>query len=210
LSRSNSAGWVYNGGCVIPKTVSLRNGTAIFSVFPIAGAREGDVIIADLGFDDDGPNVEPLSVSFKLVITKPEKTVRNEPGRRKEGVRKSGDKTIADPTRWVEKNDWDDFGFDANAGAAVTYGQDDLTVHVNRAYKGLVEMRLREGDESVIKLNENRFKMCLGLLTLSVYRYYEKLSCSDEDPDARYRQTSAAIAAYVLPLIRTLGGAERL
>ena len=68
-------------------------------------------------------------------------------------------------------------------------------------------MRKREQDEAKRDLNENRFRICLGLLTLAIYKYHNE---NEEDAQEKARKSSDAVAPYILSLIVTLGAGERL
>ena len=207
LSRTNSPGRIY---CT-PKSAgshsaSLHNGTATFTFKPPSNATVGNKITLEIGFEDYGPRGAPLTFPLTLEITEPEKPQQNKSGKptnTKEKVKPS----IADPTEWVVREYWGEFDFDEKSGAAVREDDNEVKIYVNRDHERLVEMREKESDMAVSQLNEARFRICLGFLTLAVYRFYKK---DQEDADEMAQKASNAIASYILPLIRTLGGAEQI
>ena len=209
LSRSNSPGRAYynSESDKAPHSVSLHNGTATFTFKPPSGAQVDDEIKLEIGFHDDGPRGRPLTYSLTLKITPEEDPKKSDTGKNTDTKDKKKS-SIADPTEWVTKENWEDFEFNGKSGATVREGEDSLKVHVNRDHERLAEMRHQESDEAVRELNEARFKLCLGLLTLAVYR---KLKQEDEEEASEQaKEVSDAIASYILPLIKTLGGAEQV
>lgn len=207
LSRAISPGRFHLAGAVNGLSVNCggtHNGTATFVFTAPDNAVQGSKMKLDVGFVDDVRNVNPLT--FPVTI----KIVGAETKKKKQGGKRTSTKeklvpSVADPTRWVEEEYWGDFEFDENSGATVRETE-HLEVHVNRAHRSLAEMRSTESDEAKVKVNEMRFRMCLGLLTLAVYRDRKK----QDDPDAETvsRKAADAMAPFVLPLIKTLGGAE--
>lgn len=208
LSRTNSPGWIE---CTLepneaPRSASLHNGTATFTFNPPSTAQVGDKILLEIGFNDHDRGM-PLTFPLTLEITEPEKTQIEESGKptkTKEKVKPSR----ADPTEWVEKDDWGDFGFNEKSGADVREGEEGIKIHVNHAHERLEEMRTKTTDEAIEKLNESRFRICLGFLTLAVYRHAVK--DNEETASELARSASDAIAPYILPLIKILGGAEQV
>ena len=213
LSRTNSPGWIYyKSRYKVPWSVSLHNGTATFTFNPPSNVKVGDKIPLDIGFEDYGPRGNPLTFPLVLDIIKEEKTRKNKKGVRT-NTKDKNKESIADPTEWVVKEDWDDFNFDENSGAEVRESEDGIKVHVNQDHKRLAEMRSKETDEAVTQLNESRFRICLGFLTLAAYRYYKeqtKEGGDEIDPGESAKHMSNSIASYILPLIKTLGGAEQV
>ncbi len=211
LSRSNSPGWVH---CTkepeeVPRSASLHNGTATFTFNPPSNAQAGDEITFDIGFQDYDRNTTPLCFPLTLRLMKAEKLVKNKPGKSTDTKDKKKP-AIADPTEWVYEKGWEEHSFDEKSGAAVVESENGSIVCVNRDHEKLKEMRYKEKDEAVIQLNESRFKICLGFLTLAVYKYHKQKEDQANDASETAKQTSRAIAAYILPLIRTLGGGEQL
>ena len=204
LSRTNSPGWIE---CTLkpneaPRSASLHNGTATFTFRPPSNAQVGDKISLEIGFGDHGPIGKPLVFPLTLEIAEPEKPTKKKGGKPTK-TKKKVKPSIADPTEWVEKKDWEDFGFDEKSGAAVREGE-EIKIHVNRHHERLVEMRASVSDQAVLQLNESRFKICLGFMTLAVYKHYKKED--EEQASDRAKSAADAIASYILPLIRTLGG----
>ena len=215
LTRTNSPGRLYctfephqdPKSASLHRSASLHNGTATFTFKPPSDAAVGDKVSLKIGFDDYGPRGVPLTFPLTLEITKPEEPQQNKPGRptnTKEKVKPS----IADPTEWVGKEYWGDFDFDEKSGAAVREDDSGIKIYVNRDHERLAEMRAKESDTAVLQLNESRFRICLGFLTLAVYRFYKK--DQEEEADEKAQKASNAIASYILPLIKTLGGAEQV
>ncbi len=204
LTRTNSPGWIE---CTLKPSeaswsASLHNGTATFTFNPPSTAQVDDKIFLKIGFGDYGPLRKPLIFPVHLEITEPEKTQikkGGKPTKTKETVKPS----VPDPTEWVKKKDWEDFDFNERSGAAIREGE-EIKIHVNQDHERLAEMRMNESDEAVSKLNESRFRICLGFLTLAVYKYYKKED--EEQASDRARSVSDAIASIIFPLIRTLGG----
>ncbi len=215
LSRTHSPGWIF---CTLPskqapRSASLRNGIATFTFNPPSTAEIGDKITLEIGFDDDGPRGAPLVFPLTLEITKPEKPQHKKPGK-PTGITDKIKPAVADPTEWVQREDWDEFGFNERSGATVMESEDGIKIHVNYAHERLAEMRGKETDEAITQLNESRFRICLGFLTLAVYRHHKKKAeentSNEEDASDAAKESSDAIAAYILPLIKTLGGAEQV
>ncbi len=211
LSRSNSPGWIdcTKTPAEVPRSVSLHNGTATFTFNPHDKAKVGDEITFDIGFCDNGKNIVPLCFPLTLRLTPPEPPVKNKPGK-PTNTKEKKKLAIADPTHWVTENDWGDHNFDEKSGAAVVQSEDSITVYVNRDHERLKEMRYKEKDEAVRQLNESRFRICLGFLTLAVYKHNKQKEDQTDDASEMAKETSVAIAAYILPLIKTLGGGEQL
>ena len=209
LSRTNSPGWIYpampRGGA--RRKGSLYNGTATFTFWAPDSAKVGDEFPLEIGFHDHGPRGTPLYFPLTLVITEEEMPNKKEGGKKTDTkeVRKPN---LADPTQWVEKVGWEEFQFNEKSGAAVLEGEDGMKVYINRDHERLEELRMRESDQAVLQLNEARFKVCLGFLTLAVYRHHRQKD--EELADEKARSASDAMAPYIVPLITALGGAEQI
>lgn len=209
LSRTNSPGRIE---CTLkpseaPRSASLRNGTATFTFTPPSNAKVGDSILLEIGFDDDGPRGTPLTFPLTLKIAEAEEPRKSKPGQRSE-TRKTTKPSVADPTRWIGRDDWNEFGFNEKSGADVREGPEGIEVCVNRDHERLAEMRAKTTNPAILQLNESRFKICLGFLTLAVYRMHSR--DNEEEASERARSASDAIASYILPLIKILGGAEQV
>ena len=209
LSRTNSPGRIE---CTLepneaPRSVSLRNGIATFTFNPPSTAEVGDNILLEIGFNDDGPRGLPLIFPLTLEITEPEKTEIGKGGKLTK-IKEKEKPSLADPTVWVEKDDWDNFNFDEKSGADVREGEEGIKIYVNRDHERLAEMRAKTTDQAVSQLNESRFRICLGFLTLAVYRHAVK--DNEETASEHASSASDAIAPYILPLIKILGGAEQV
>ena len=217
FSRTNSPGWVYFN----PKqlhgisiSAKLHNGTATFTFTPTSNAQIGDKISLEVGFDDHGPRTTPLAFPLTLSVTDKEATSQGQGGK-KTDTKDKRKPAVADPTHWVEQEDWSQYSFDEKSGATVRTDNenDSVGVWVNRAHQQLVEMKFKEADEAVANLNEARFRICLGFLTLAVYRNADNERQHDPEqpePTEVAERVSNAMAPYILPLIKTLGGAEQV
>lgn len=74
-------------------------------------------------------------------------------------------------------------------------------------------MRAREKDDANSMLNENMFRLGVGLLALAVYKRADGSSNEDgtkSDSDAFTRLATAGIAPYIVTIIRKLGGSDTL
>ncbi len=209
LSRTNSPGRIFTSEN-IPGSASLNNGSAVFTFTAPSDKKIGDEINAVVGFEDDGPfRPEPLTFPLTLKITPAEKP-KNSGGKPNPGVKKKPKESIADPTVWVTKDEWASFDFNETSGSAVRETEDGIKIHVNKDHEQLAAMRMKESDEATKKLDESRFKICLGLLTLAIYKFHSNNKENGEDSFQKARDSSDAMAPYILSLIKTLSGAERI
>ena len=213
LSRSNSPGWVYPPVMDVGarREASLHNGTATFTFWAPEDTMVGDELSLEIGFHDHGPRGVPLSFPLTLVATEGEKKKANKTGT-KTDTRESEKPNIADPTQWVEKSDWQGFGFNEQSGAIIYEEEKGMKVYVNRNHEKLEELRRNERDSATLQLNEARFKICLGFLALAVYRHHKRKDEDGEGESAqeKARAASDAMAPYIIPLIAALGGAEQI
>lgn len=212
LSRDSSPGRVYCDpkSSKVSRWASLHNGVATFTFESPSGVDIDDKILLDIGFDDIGPRPTPLTFALTLKIVADETPGNNKSGRKTKTSNKRTPK-IADPTEWVTKEHWSDFGFTKKSGAAVRVGGNEIRIYVNRDHERLVEMRSKERDQAIFRLNEFRFRVGVGFLTLSVYRHYQKNDEPNSTADASELAGAAsnAIASYIIPILNTLRGAEQ-
>ena len=213
LTRSNSPGWVYfpDRPPHVGIKTSLNDGIATFTLS--SSSKEplsvGQEFSFDIGFADNGPRGEPITFNLTVKFIEEQRTDNNPPGT-SSGVTNKKDESVADPTQWVRKAEWDEHGFDEKSGAEVVLGEEEnAIIYVNRDHEVLEKMRKGEQDEAKRDLNENRFRICLGLLTLAIYKYHNKNE-NEDDPEEKARKSSDAVAPYILSLIVTLGEGERL
>jgi hypothetical protein len=214
LTRVDSPGrvWTSLPPSALQSSVKLHNGIARITVWAPEGAKPGDEVKAEFGFIDNGPNFEPLKVSFVVRFTEPERPQNGKKGT-KTDVKDSSTQGAGQPEFiFVSKDQWEDHGFDDDAGAYLAQGEKPR-VYVNHDNRYLVNMRVQEKDEAARVTNENTFKMALGLIALAVFRKASEAQQADGegkgavDPDDATRQATAAIAPYIVTIVRRLGGA---
>jgi hypothetical protein len=213
LTRVESPGraWTSIPPTALPNSVKLHNGTARFTVWAPEGAKVGDEVSADFGFTDNGPNFEPLKVGVVVRFTEPEQTHQNKKGQNS-GVKNGSQQGAGQPEFiLISQADWTEHSFDDDSGAYVAAGE-QTRVYVNRDNRYLVNMRVKEKDEGARVTNENIFKMGLGLVALAVFKKASTAASNENDtqaePDADEvtRQATAALAPYIVTIVRRLGG----
>jgi len=213
LTRVDSPGeaWCSLDEKQMPHTVKLRNGTARFTVYPPKAAVPGDSIEVEFGFKDFGRNLEPLKFRVLIRYTEAEETATSPDGKKRD-TKDDQRKAIGEPKfTWVSEADYPEHTFDNDSGAYVATGETS-EVFVNHDNRYLKAMRVSEKDEAARVLNENTFKIGLGLFALAIHR---KASNSGEaeaqpqtDPEAVTRLATAGLAPYIVTVIRRLGGAD--
>lgn len=187
--------------------VSLRSGTATFTIKAPADAEEGDTLEAEFGFIDEGLNPEPLKFSVTLKFVAEEKVnvrPKGEPTKTREDEKKS----LGMPHfEWVKKQDWNEHQFDEESGAYVSTSEEATTVYINGNNKFLELMRVNERDEAERMVKESMFKLGLGIFALSIHRKTmdSHKEDQDDDPEKYVRLATAAIAAHIITVIRHLG-----
>lgn len=218
LTRVDSPGEVWSSAkpTELPFSASLRNGVARFTVTAPSSAKVGDFVDVEFGFLDLGPNVSPLKFSVTVRFTEaeqPERRERGDPADSKQKKRPA----IGEPEfRWVLKEDWSEHNFDELAGAYVEHQDNGSIVWVNKDNKYLVGLRSQQADEAERLLNDNIFRVGLGLMALAVHKRASGPSDSVDpgapplDPEELVRQTTSAMAPYIVPIIRRLGGSQAL
>lgn len=214
LSRKDSPGqpWGSLEGKVLPWKVALRNGTATFTISAPESAEIGQTIEAEFGFMDEGRNVEPLKFSVTIKFVAEEKT-STQPSGKKTNTKEDEKKNLGMPHfEWVTKNDWSDHGFDEEAGAYVSTGE-ETQIFINRDNRFLEIMRVAERDEAERTVKESMFKLGLGIFALSIFRKVtEKAKDVDykgADPEDIVRISTSAMAAHIITVIRHLGAGIR-
>jgi hypothetical protein len=194
-------------------SLNLHNGVARLTVWPPERAEKGQSVVAEFGFVDNGPNIEPLKVSVLVRFTEPEpaeKNARGEPAKGVHQVQGAGQPQF----QFVGKEDWAEYSFDDDSGAYVAAGEAGTTVYVNRDNRYLVNMRVTEKDEAKRVTNENTFKMALGLIALAIFKKGATGAADPEertanvDPEELTRRATSAVAPYIVTIVRRLGGAE--
>jgi hypothetical protein len=214
LTRVDSPGrvWTSLSPTQLQCSVKLHNGIARFTVWAPDGAKVGDEVAAEFGFLDNGPNFEPIKVGVVVRFTEPEQAHQAKTGEK--GNPKDAPQQGAGQPAFVfiGQEQWSEHSFDDDSGAYVAAG-DETCVYVNRDNRYLVNMRIKERDEAARITNENTFKMGLGLIALAVTK---KASVSlqngaegqhgEADPEQVTRQVTAAVAPYIVTIVRKLGG----
>jgi hypothetical protein len=214
LVRKNSPGIAWSSLDIkaLAWRVSLRSGTATFTIMAPDNVTVGDTIEAEFGFMDQGANPEPLKFVVTLRFTAEEKTNVN----RKSPPTKTRDdekKNLGMPYfEWVNKSEWAAHTFNEESGAYISLGE-KTTVYINRDNRYLELMRVSERDEAERITKESIFKLGLGIFALSVHRKATEKNKEEEgddiDPDDFVRLATGAIAAHIITVIRHLGAGVR-
>ena len=216
LTRVDSPGrvWTSVPPEKLPSSIKLHNGIARITVRAPEGAKVGEVHTAEFGFIDHGPNVEPLKVTVQVRFTEPEKPQKGGNGATKKSAEAAQQGAGQPEFVFVEQAQWSEYSFDDDSGAYVAVG-DNPRVYVNKDNRYLVNMRVKEKDEAQRVVNENTFKMGLGLIALAVQKKASAAGKGDDqggppveivDAEAATRQATAAIAPYIVTIVRRLGG----
>ncbi len=198
---------------VLPNSGSLRNGKFRIKVRPAPGAKVGDVVSVQFGFNDYNPaRTIPLVFDVTIKITEEEKTKKNPSGETTETKKKAKPSKDFPNIEWVEKKDWDEHNYTEESGGHVDFGE-VLTVYVNKDNKYLLSVISREGDEGKREIIRHRFRFGVGILTLAMYKKLVHDTDKDTsdghseyDGDDALRIASSAIAAHIVTLIEKLGG----
>ena len=210
LSRMGSPGqpWSSLDVKTLAWKVSLRSGTATFTVTAPSNALEGQTIDAEFGFMDEGKNFEPLKFAVTIKFVAEEKKNINPKGEKKK-TKEDEKKNLGMPHfKWVTKDNWNEHGFDNTSGAYVVSGE-ETCVYINRDNLYLEKMRVSERDEAERTVKESIFKLGLGIFALSLYSKaaeQEKIGGSDGlDPEEFVQLATCAVAAHIITVIRHLG-----
>ncbi len=217
LTRIDSPGevWSSRDGRELPFSVKLRNGIARFTIQAPKGAQIGQEVDAEFGFKDLGRNLEPLKFGVTIRFTE-EQEPNSRPGGKSSKSKQNQQPAIGEPKfEWVGESDWAEYGFDEDSGAYVATAETTV-VYVNHDNKYLKGMRVKEKDEAARLMNENMFRLGLGLLALSVHKKAVSASKNDDkqsasiEPEDLTRLATSGMAPYVVTIIRRLGGADAL
>jgi len=210
LSRKDSPGqpWGSLDGKELPWKATLRSGTATFTITAPESAKIGQIIEAEFGFMDEGRNVEPLKFAVTIKFIAEEKT-NTQPSGKKTNTKEDEKKNLGMPHfEWVSKDDWIEHGFDEEAGAYVSSGE-ETQVYINRDNRYLGRMRVAERDEAERTVKESMFKLGLGIFALSIFRKATDKAKDEHhggvDPDDLVRLSTSAMAAHIITVIRHLG-----
>ena len=213
LTRIDSPGetWCSLDEKVMPHSVKLHNGTARFTVHAPKSAAVGNSVDVEFGFRDYGRNIEPLKFKVRIRYVEPEPKVQRPPGK-KADVKDQQKPAIGEPEfKWVTQGEWGEYNFDQDAGAYVAVGESTV-VYVNQDHRYLIAMRTKEKDAAARVLNENMFKLGLGLLALALHKkattVQQNEAATIDDAEEFTRTATAAIAPYIVTVIRRLGGSD--
>ena len=188
----------------------LRNGKLKIRVKPSPGAVIGESVSASFGFSDSN-RPEPLMKNVSICFCAEEKTKTNKPGQTKDTTGKSHAPAHQFPKIvFVYEKDWGIYDFDSESGAKCIDGEEGFVIYVNGDNKYLKRQLEMEAKESERELTSDIFRFAVGIFTLSIYIKFDKKS-KEEDPnfsncDEHIKQASSAISAYVITLIKELGG----
>lgn len=210
LSRLDSPGrpWTSLDAKALAWKVSLRSGTAMFTLTAPSNAVEGQTIDAEFGFVDDGANPEPLKFAVTIKFVAEEQT-KNSPKGPKTGTKEDEKKSLGMPHfEWVNKGYWSEHNFDESSGAYISSGE-ETCVYINRDNRYLEMMRIAERDEAERTVKESIFKLGLGIFALSLHcKTTEKeKEVGHDGPDAEefVRLATSAMSAHIITVIRHLG-----
>lgn len=214
LSRLDSPGetWSSLKPDEMPHSVKLRNGVASFTIKVPKSAVVGDAHVAELGFVDNGPNVEPLKFSVLIRWAEAEESGQSKSGKKTDAKDKVSESLALPRFEWVADSAWQEHSFDENSGAYVTVS-DTTTVFVNHDNKSLRLMRVKEKDEAARQVFETMFKYGLGIFALSIHRRAtdaakEEEENAPEDVEDAVRLATSGIAPHIITVIKRLGGGD--
>lgn len=207
LSRVDSPGeaWSSLEPNQMPHSVSLRNGTATFTVRAHKHAKPGEVAEAEFGFMDVGRNLDPLKFAVQIRYTEAEAPKAGKPGKKKDADQDTKPSIGMPRFEWVKETDWTEHDFDEDSGAYVDIGEKTV-VYLNQDNRYLRALRVRQKDEATRILDGNMFRFGLGILALSIHR---KASQQNADTaEAVVRLATEAMAPHIITVIRRLGGSD--
>lgn len=217
LTRVDSPGeaWCSLDEKEMPHAVKLRNGTARFTIYPPKTTVPGKSVEVEFGFKDFGRNLEPLKFKVLIRYTEAEETTTNPSGKKRD-TKDDQRKAIGEPKfTWVLETEYGEHNFDNDSGAYVAVGE-TTEVFVNHDNRYLKAMRVSEKDEAARLLNENMFKIGLGLFALAIHRSAtnagegEAQAQRHMEPEDITRLATKGLAPYVVTVIRRLGGADNI
>ena len=210
LSRPDSPGRPWSSLDVkdMAWKVSLRSGTATFTLSAPSHAKEGDTIDAEFGFVDEGINQNPLKFAVTIKFVGEEKTRKNPEGK-KTNTKEDEKKNLGMPRfEWVSREDWSEYNFDETSGASVSSGE-ETCVYINRDNRYVEMMRVAVRDEAERTVRESIFKLGLGIFALSLYCKIKAINDADVhsnfDIDEFVETATSAMAAHIITVIRHLG-----
>ena len=189
----------------MPHSVSLRNGTATFTIRVPKHAKPGDAKNAEFGFVDVGRNLDPLKFGVQIRYTEAETPKTGKPGKKKDTEVDTKPSLGMPRFEWVREQDWSEHDFDEDSGAYVDTGEKTV-VYLNQDNRYLRGMRVREKDEGARILSENMFRFGLGILALAIHR-----KASEQDSDTAetvVRLATGAMAPHIMTVIRRLGSGD--
>ena len=187
---------------------SLRNGKLRVTVYPPQNAKVGESATVSFGFHDSS-RPEPLCVEMEIKYSDAEDKQTSQPGEKRESGRGEQPVLGAPDIRWAHKDEWEEYGFDEESGAAYRAGPDGVTIHVNYDNKYLRLSIQRERDPSTRELVRQMFKLAVGILTLAIHRRFAAKVPDAETTDDYIHHATAAIATHVVTLIQKLGGGSK-
>ena len=214
LTRLDSPGEVWSSvdEKSMPHSAKLRNGVARFTVQPPPNPKVGEELTVEFGFKDQAVNLDPLKFSVTVRFTEAEEPQTKPPGRPSQ-TRPDQQNVIGEPKfEWVREEQWPDHSFGEDDGAYVATS-DKTVVYVNHGNRYLKAMRVKEKDEAARMMNENMFRLGLGLLALSVHKKASSKSPTEDgrpklEPEEITRLATSGMAPYVVTIIRRLGGTD--
>ena len=207
LDRSGVGEFFWNASVKVRYSQKLRNGKLRITVWPHEDAQIGDSVDATFGFMDSSRS-EPLKQTVKIVWAKEEKPT--EGGGTGGGGTGRGKSAVysAPNIEWVTEDGWGDYGFDEESGADCRIDENGVaTIFVNKDSKHLRALLKAEREESDRELVTHLFGLGVGILTLAMHKKFsDKFAESETGWDDHIKYASSAISAYVVILIRKLGG----
>lgn len=215
LTRLDSPGEVWSSldERSMPHSVKLRNGIARFTIQVPKAAHVGQEVTVEFGFKDYAVNLEPLRFTVLIRYTDAEESQNNPTGRNTQ-TQPNQQNIVGEPKfEWVREDQWKEHSFTEDDGAYVATSESTI-VYVNHGNRYLKAMRVKERDDAARMMNENMFRLGLGLLALSVHKKASAGTKTDDatrtpmEPEEITRLATSGMAPYVVTIIRRLGGAE--
>lgn len=214
LSRAKDPGQSYcsKPSVSVPHSISLRNGTASYTLTAPHEAKPGDTNIVTFGFKDNGPNVGGLLFGVEILYTKPETPKKAKRGKPRE-TKQTDNLSKAHPSfQWVEEGHAGEHGFNEDSGGYVQSSEDQTDVFVYRGNRFLKQMLANEANDADRLIVEHRFLYGLGFLTLALHKRADENAGGTEtefnDPEEFARAASSAISPYIVSVIKRLGESE--
>ena len=206
LDRSGVGEFFWNASAQVRYKQKLRNGKLRITVWPPDDAQVGDSVEVVFGFNDSSRS-EPLKQTVKIVCAEEEKTTTAASGKERGTGRGKSAVYGAPKMEWVEKKDWSDHDFNEESGADCRVDENGVaTIYVNKDNKYLHSLLRAEREESDRELVTHLFGFGVGILTLSMHKKFSDKSEDRDSWEGYFYDASSAISAYVVTLIRKLGG----